>query len=173
MHKIKIIRKGKDLLKIGAKAFKEYINPFVIERAFIILEKPVSLKEEEKWLKKTAQEIDAKKQIKIILFIDEKIAGVCDVHRKELKEKYNVHFGLSIAKEHRKKGYGGMLLKKSIEVAKKYFKPHKLWIEYQEGNKAAKILYEKTGFVEFTELKEYINQFGEWKNKILMEYKGI
>ncbi len=172
MERIEIIRNGKDLLKIGAKQFMDYINSFVDEKAYISLNKKMTLKQENEWLRNSAKEINAKRKIKIILFIDEKIAGICDIRKGKIAEQYNVDFGLSIIKKYRGHGYGEMLLRKGIEIAKKRFNPHKIWISYQGENKIAKKLYTKIGFVKVARLKEYVNHFGKWMDKIIMEYQN-
>ncbi|MFA5077590.1 MAG: GNAT family protein [Candidatus Micrarchaeia archaeon] len=172
MEELKLVRSGKELRKLGAKAFMDYINPIIREKAYILMDKPVTLKQEKEWLESTAKAMDAKSQMKIILFVDRKIAGVCDVMRGRYKEMHNVHFGLSVAKKHRGKGYGEMLLRKGIQAAKKYFKPHRIWIEHLEGNETARKLYEKLGFIEVARLDEYENYFGRWIDKILMRYEN-
>lgn len=171
MHEIKVISKGRDLLKVGVKPFLKHINELVAEKSLIGADKKKMYAEEKKWLESCAKEIDRKNQLKVLLFVDGEFAGSCDVRKGQLeKERHNVHFGLSIGKKHRGNGYGEMLLRKGIAAAKKYFKPHKMWIEHTEGNGAAANLYKKAGFVEIARLKEYVYHFGEWRDKILMEY---
>ena len=171
-YTLQTIIRGKDLLKIGAKRFRDFINPFAAERAYIMIEKPVSLEEERKWLKETARKIDAKEQVKLILSFEGKIAGVCDAMRKGGKERHNIHFGLAIVKAHRGKEFGELLLRKGIKVAKEEMKPHKMWIEHVSGNNVAAKLYRKVGFVPVSRLREYVCHFGKWHDRIQMEYRG-
>jgi RimJ/RimL family protein N-acetyltransferase len=83
-----------------------------------------------------------------------------------------VHFGLIIAKPHRGKGFGELLLRKCIGIAKKRMKPHRMWIEHVGGNNVAAKLYRKVGFVQVACLREYVCHFGKWHDRIQMEYKG-
>ena len=173
MEEIRIITKGRDLKKIGAKTFREYISLFVKERASITLQKIPTLAQEKKWLDNLAKNIDDNKALTVLLFIDGKLAGTCAAHRPANDgEGINVNFGLSIAKQHRGKGFGEKLLRRAIAEAKKRFKPHNLWIEHVEGNAVARKLYEKVGFAEVGRLEDYVLHYGKYKDKILMHYKG-
>ncbi|MEW5996209.1 MAG: GNAT family protein [Candidatus Micrarchaeota archaeon] len=175
MEELLIITKSSEWQKLvrrlGVRQFQEFINSAIRERTLILMAKPVSLREEKEWSKSAGREIGAGKLIKIILAVDGKLAGVCDVQKGRHKQGHNATFGLMVVKKHRGKGYGEMLLRKGIEVARKRFRPHKMWIEHIGGNEPARKLYEKAGFREVARLKEYVNHFGSWRDRIIMEYK--
>lgn len=172
MMEIKVITKGSELKKIGAKEFMRFINPIVGEMAYILLERKVTLKQEKEWLEAKAKDVDRKQDIVIALMDGNRLCGLCEVMRGRRKERHNVHFGLSVSKEYRGKGYGEMLLKRGIGAAAKYFMPHKMWIEYIEGNVPARGLYEKLGFMEVGRLREYVNHYGQWRDMVIMEFQG-
>lgn len=172
MEEIRVITNGDELRALGAKAFMEYINPFIEEKALLLLEKEITLHEEEKWLDRMAKEIEEGNNLVVILVSDGKLAGLCEARRQELKGKNNILFGISVSIELRGKGYGEAMLKKAIELAKKRMNPHRMWIDLISGNEPARKLYEKLGFVEVARLKEYIDHYGEWKDKVIMEYRG-
>lgn len=172
MEEIRAISSGQELLKISAKEYMDYFNPFVEEKSYLLRDEPVTLEQEEKWLEKNAKEIDEGKLIKVLLLMDGKLAGMADARRGEDKQRHNVTFGLSVSKEYRGKGYGERLLRMAIEEAEKRLKPHRMWIEYVEGNEVAGKLYEKAGFVEVARLKDYVNHYGKWAGKVIMEYRG-
>ncbi|MBU0586341.1 GNAT family N-acetyltransferase [Candidatus Micrarchaeota archaeon] len=172
-YEIKIIKSGREFLKIGtAKEFMDYINPFVEDKTYILMENPISLKEEKQWFKNEIKSLDSGIVLKLILLADGKLAGISEGRKGTLKNKYNVTFGLSVSKQHRGKGFGKKLLIRCIQESKKYFKPRKMWIEYISGNEVAKNLYESVGFVEVATLKEYVNHFGKWLDRVIMEYRG-
>jgi RimJ/RimL family protein N-acetyltransferase len=109
----------------------------------------------------------------VLLLDGKRIAGMCDINRDPLQgREHNVSFGLSVASEYRRKGIGEMLLRKAIEVAKEQFRPHRMWIEYVDGNKTAARLYKKVGFREFARQDEYVCHYGAWHDCVLMQYKG-
>lgn len=172
MEKIQIITRSEDLEKIGAKTFKDYITPIVKEKASLTIQKPPTLAHEKAWLKTRARQIKDKKCLMVVLFIDNKLSGCAEARVPETDgESKNVHFGLSISKEYRGRGFGEKLLKIEIKESKKGFKPKNLWIEHVQNNIPARKLYQKLGFVEIARLKDYHCHYGKYKDKILMRYK--
>ena len=172
MHEIRVVTKGKDYIKIGPKAFRDFIIPFVKERARISVQKVPSLAQERLWLKARARELDKKLAINVLLFVDGKLAGNCLARRSEMySERHNVHFGLSISKPYRGMGWGEKLLRTTIREARLRFKSRQLWIEPMDGNVPARRLYKKVGFVQIGRLSDYEYYYGRYKDKILMQYK--
>ena len=76
----------------------------------------------------------------VCLWDDGELVGYCRVVYGYVEGEYSV--GRVISK-YRKKGYGMMVVKKGIEVAKEKFSPQRLIIEAQEY---AQKFYEKCGF---------------------------
>ena len=173
-YEIRIISRGSQLKKIGAKALMDFINPFIDERAYITLQKKVTLKYEKKWLNESAAPaLDDGSVVKLYLFIDGRIAGNCDIRKATVQgEEGNVSFGLAVSKEFRGFGFDELLLRKGIALAKKKFKPHRMWVDFVDGNRAAPKLYKKVGFVEAARMKEYYRHYGKWHDKVTMEYMG-
>jgi len=172
-YKILIVSQGRELRKIGAKALMEFINPFIDERAYLSLQKKVTLEEERKFVEESARALDLGNAVKVFLFVDGKVAGNCDVRKSSVQgEEGNVSFGLAVSREFRGFGFGELLLRKGIAVARKKFKPHRMWIDHVGGNKIAAQLYRKVGFVEVARLKEYHLHYGKRHDKVMMEYVG-
>jgi len=172
-YEIRVISKGPQLKKIGAKAFMDFINPFVGEKAYLSIQRKVTLRQEKEWLGKKAEEIDKGEQAEVLLFIDGKLAGNCDARKGELaNQKHNVTFGLAVSRKWRGYGFGELLLRKGIAVAKKKFKPHRMWIEHNSENTVAARLYRKVGFVQAARLKHYSAHFGRYTDSCIMEYRG-
>lgn len=172
-YKILVVSRGRELKRIGAKAFMDFINPFVEEKAYLSIQKKVTLRQEGEWLGKKAEEIDRGEQVEVLLFVNGKLAGNCDARKGALpNQKHNVTFGLAVSREWRGHGFGEMLLRKGIEVARKKFKPHRMWIEHDSENKIAARLYRKVGFVQAARLKHYASHFGRYTDNCIMEYKG-
>ena len=171
-YKLLVVSRGSQLKKIGAKAFMDFINAFVDERAYLSIQKKVTLKQEREWLAKKAEEIDKGEQMGILLLINGKLVGNCDARRGALpNQKHNVTFGLAISRKWRGFGFGELLLRKSIALAKKKFKPHKMWIEHDSENKVAARLYTKVGFVQVARLKHQTMHFGRYTDNCIMEYR--
>ena len=171
-YKILIVSRGSQLKKIGAQALMDFINPFVEERAYLAIQKKVTLKEERKFVDDGARALDSGCEVRIFLFVDDKVVGNCSVRQATLQsDNGNVSFGIAVSKEFRGFGFGELLLRKGLEVAKKKFKPHKMWIDHVGGNNVAARLYRKVGFVKVARLKEYHLHHGEWHDKVMMEHR--
>jgi RimJ/RimL family protein N-acetyltransferase len=170
---IRVISSGDALREIGAQAFLDFINPFVGERAYLTIDEPASLHDEKEWIEARAREIDSGYCIFVVLLDGNILKGNCEARRGRWKERNNVHFGIGISRDARGGGYGRKLLTIAMAEAQKAWSPRKLWIECVEGNEIAYKLYVSMGFHEIGKLPEYINHFGEWKAKILMEYRGM
>jgi RimJ/RimL family protein N-acetyltransferase len=171
-HEILTISQGSALRKIGADAFMEFINTFVDERAYLTIQEKATLKREMKWLEKTAREIDRGEKLALLLFVDGKIAGNCEVRRGEAPDQmHNVTFGIAIRKEFRGMGFGELLLQSGIEAARKRFRPRNMWVDHYAKNRVAAQLYRKVGFVEVARLREYHSHYGTYDDKVIMEYR--
>ena len=172
-YEIKVISRGSELKKIGARAFMEFINPFVDERAYIAVQKKVTLKEEKAYVEQTAKAMDEGGIIRVALFVEGKYSGACDIRKAAPPNmKHNVHFGIAVSRKWRGFGFGELLLRKGIEVARKKFRARKMWIEHDSENKVAARLYRKVGFARVARLKGYCSHYGKYTDNCLMEYRG-
>ena len=167
------VAKPSHLRGFTARDFMDFINPFAGEKAYIRIRKKKTLAQERKWLAGIKKDINDGNHVRVLLVAGGKLAGVCDALRKSPEgESGNVHFGLAVSKKFRGRGFGELLLRKCIALARKKLKPHRMWIEYVEGNEPAERLYRKVGFVECCRLDEYVNHYGKWRDHVLMAYKG-
>ena len=171
-YEIKVISRGSELKKIGAKALMGYINPFIERREYLTLEKKVTLAEEREWLEGQAKLLDKKQLAKVYLFVEGKIAGSADIRKSALpSEAHNVSFGLTISRKWRRLGFGTLLMLRAIAEAKKRFSPKNMWLDRYGKNKIAARLYKKIGFREVARLKQYHSHYGKYEDKVFMEYR--
>ena len=172
-YEIRIISRGSQLKKIGAKALMEYFNPIIGQKAHVLLEKKVTLREEEKYVLEQAKLLDKGQLVKIMLFVDGKIAGVSEIRKSAIpSEAHNAVFSIAISPKWQGMGFGELLLRRAIAEARARFAPKKMWLDRYSGNKIAGKLYEKIGFVEVARLKGYHCHYGESGDKVFMEYRG-
>ena len=166
---------GSIVARFSPKEWADWINEFLEERTFLLIRERVTVEDEAKWLAKTISDIKKGIVIKVIAIDEDKnrIVGVCDVHKKKPLQAHghNVSFGLAVRREYRGRGIGEKLLREGIRIAKEEFKAKNIWIEVVEGNEIAKRLYEKLGFKEVCRLKDYVNHFGKYKDRIVMRFK--
>jgi RimJ/RimL family protein N-acetyltransferase len=77
-------------------------------------------------------------------------------------------FSIIVAKEHRGKGIGTLLLNNLIHLAKDNFRLEVLYLEVYEGNPAIS-LYRKFGFKEVGFQQYFIKEDGKYLGKTIME----
>jgi ribosomal protein S18 acetylase RimI-like enzyme len=172
-HEILVASRGRELKKIGAKALRNYFNPIIGEKARVTLEKKVTLAEERKYVLEQAKLLDKKLLLKIFLFVQGSIAGICDVRKGTLpSEAHNVTFGIALSRKWRGFGFGELLLRRAISEAKVRFRPKKMWLDRYGGNEIAGSLYRKVGFAEIARLKDFHSHYGKYEDKVIMEYRG-
>ncbi|RME79144.1 MAG: GNAT family N-acetyltransferase [Methanobacteriota archaeon] len=170
MLTIKVIESGEEFKKlVKPEDALEVINSLVEERAYILVDEKQTIKDEVAWVESNAKAIDKGTVVFVGLFDGTKYTGGVEARRKKWRERHNVDFGIAIRKEYRGGGWGKKLLLTAIDGAKKKLNPHKMWIEYIDGNEIAKNFYEKCGFVEVARLKEYVYYEGQWKDRVIME----
>ncbi len=162
--------------RFSPKEWADWINSFLKEKVFFVLQTLQTVEDQIKWLEKKVNELREGKTIMIIAVDEQKrrIVGTCEVRRASsmLAEQHNITFGLAIHRDYRGRGMGKKLLKKGIEVAKRCMKAKNMWIEYIDGNDVAKHLYESLGFVEWCRLPKYVKHYGKYRDMVKMLYVG-
>ena len=155
-----------------AQDFMDFINPFASEKAYIRIRRKKTVAQEREWLAGIKADIKKGNHVRVLLVAGSRLVGVCDASRKSAEcESGNVHFGLAVSKKYRGRGFGELLLRKTMALARKKLKPHRMWIEYVDGNGPAAKLYRKLGFVECGRRNEYVNHYGKWHDDVLMQYR--
>ena len=170
--KISVIKDRRSFLKLDTRRLLSHINSLIGEHAYILTNHPFNMKEEEAWQHVRASEIAAGDKMMVIAQDGENVAGICEVKRGKGKEKYNMGFSMSVDRRYRGHGIGKALMKRAIADGKRAWKPHKIFLFYEEGNEPARLLYESLGFCEVARLKGYMYHCGKFIDRILMEYKG-
>lgn len=80
----------------------------------------------------------------------------------------SVRIGVDIALGYRGKGYGTEAFLAFIDYLFKQQNMHRVWFLVSEGNKEARKLYEKVGFVEEGQQREALFRDGKYWNYIIM-----
>jgi ribosomal protein S18 acetylase RimI-like enzyme len=130
------------------------------------------MREEEAWKHTRASEIAEGTKMVVIARDGGRVAGICEVKRGKGKEKHNMGFSMSVDRRYRGHGLGKALMRRAISEGKKAWKPHKIFLFYEEGNEPARLLYESLGFKEAARLRGYLYHCGKFIDRILMEYEG-
>ncbi len=168
--RFEVIKSGKRILSVNTRMLMNFINEFIDENAPIIYDKKISLKDEKEFQKLKAKEIDGKRTIFVLCWDGKKLVGNSSASLEPHKQSHNATFGLVVRKGYRGIGVGEKLLSMGIKQAKGHLKAKYLWLDYIEGNKPARKLYEKLGFKEVARLEGYVKHKGKHVDKIIMKY---
>jgi len=169
--KISVIKNRRSFLQLDTRELMSHINLLIGEHAYILTNHPFNMKEEDAWKHTRAAEIAAGDKMVVIAQDGKCVAGICEVKRGKGKERYNMNFSMSVDERYRGHGLGKAMVKRAIAEGKKAWKPHKIFLFYEEGNAPARQLYESLGFHETVRLKGYIYHYGKFIDRIMMEIK--
>lgn len=172
-------KKGFDILVRYPKPedlqrMRDYINTLSSEKTFILFQgEQVTLDEEKEYLESQLKKIEENKSVNLLTFNEEKLIAISDLGMRNKAERHIGYFGISVAKEFRGKGIGGLLMGLVIKEAEKNIKGLKI-IELSVfgDNTIAQSMYKKFGFQEFGTLPRGILHAGIPVDHIYM-YKKV
>lgn len=141
------------------------INSLVEEKAMITVQKKLTRKEEEKYLKGIIKD---KNTFHLFLVVDGEVMGSGSIVRFEGIRSHVGELGISIKKEARGKGLGNKLFEKIMEEGVKKFKLKIVVLNVFKSNKIAQNLYGKNGFKKVGEIKNEVQYYGKYDDSIMM-----
>ena len=145
------------------------INSLVEEKAYIVVQKKLTIREERDYLKNVIKEIKNKSSVYTVIDINGKVRGNAKVSLVDSGPRKHIgELGISIMKEARGKGLGEKLFKKIIEKAVKELKVKIITLYVVSENKIAINLYKKMGFKKISIIKKGYNHYGELLDNITM-----
>lgn len=159
-----------------ARGLMRFINSVIREkRSGILIDKPVTFKEEVAWLKGRLGEIKKRSMVMLVAEVDGKIVGNCDAARRMWKEKHMVDIGIALTRSVRGKGVGKALMATCIDLSKERMSGiERFDLNVLDYNKRALALYKSLGFVEICRIpgvmKEGDKYIGEYR--MVLHFKG-
>ena len=167
--KIKIRKLSKSDLK-RVKEFRDFINSLIEERAKILMNKKLSLKEERKWLEEQLNNIKNYKKVFLVAEDNNRIIGTTNIDLGRGRRNHIGDFGISIRKEYRGMGLGSCLMDKILKLAKKELKPKPkiIGLSVFPNNKPAIGLYKKFGFKKVAKIPKQLQYKGKLADEIIM-----
>jgi ribosomal protein S18 acetylase RimI-like enzyme len=151
------------------KSTLEMINSLVEEKAYIVVQKKLTIEEERDYLKNVIKEIKNKRSVYTVIDINGKVRGNARVSLVDSGPRKHIgELGISIMKEARGKGLGEKLFKKIIEKAVKELKVKIITLYVVSENKIAINLYKKMGFKQISTIKKGYNHYGKLLDNITM-----
>ncbi len=152
--------------KEDACEFRSFINTLVQENLYLLIERPVTLKEEKQWLQNQLQAQRKGEQIFLKALVDGKLIGNGFARPGVGRNQGNVNLGISLAKQWRGKGIGRLFLEELILSSERKWHPKNIYLHVVTANKKAQRLYESLGFRIIARLPEWF----EYEKKYLDEY---
>ncbi len=145
-----------------------FINELTEEKAHFTMNMPFSPEEVADWLRNEMSEIEKDECIHWRVFLGGKNVGWTHAKRGKWKENGNVELGIGLSKEVRGQGLGKNLMEAMVEEARKRWDPRNVYLEMSSGNDRARRLYTSMGFKEVARLKNWINHYGAYMDKVVM-----
>ncbi len=148
------------------KEFQCFINTLTREGTYLLVNKPITLKEEKQWFKTQVTEQRKGQQIYLKALVDDRLIGDCFAKPGFGRNHGNVNLGIAITKKWRGKGLGHILLTELIERSEKKWHPKNIYLHVVSTNKKAYQLYQSLGFQTIAQLPQWF----EYHNGYLDEY---
>ena len=148
---------------------KEFINDYEVKRLLAIdAAFPISLWEEEEWVKSKKNTSGLVYDFAIETLKDGKYIGGCSINKLSVKNR-NCTIGIMIGdKDYWSKGYGSDALKVLIKFIFEELNMNKIKLSFFAFNERAKACYKKVGFKEEGILKDEIFRDGKYNGEINM-----
>ncbi len=144
-----------------------HINTLVRERAYILKQKPVTLKTERKWLKDAIAMIKKGTKITVVITVDRKIAGLAHIERMPMDaNRHVVSIGIGLS-SHRGLGIGTRLMLVLEKIARKHFRAKVMKLTCCECNTPAMNLYKKVGFKEVGKIPKGFGYYGKYLDEVI------
>ena len=149
--------------------FFRHINSLVDEKACILVQKKVTMKQEAEWLRKRTGGLKKGMMVMVCAEVDGKFAGTGAIERKkEDAMKHVSTLGISIGRDFRNMGIGTELIKTLEALARKELKTRVLRLFYFQPNEHARHVYEKLGFREAGRIPKGVTHYGKYHDQVLM-----
>lgn len=151
----------------------DYINTLSLEKTFIRFQgEQLTLDEETKYMNDFLSKMSRRKAVKLLVLHDDKLIGISDVNMEDKISSHVGVFGITIAHGFRKDGIGQLLMKLTIDEAKKHLIGLKIiTLGVFSNNPLAQNIYTKMGFREYGRLPEGVKHKEKYVDHIWMYLK--
>jgi RimJ/RimL family protein N-acetyltransferase len=174
LRKRLILRDGTTVLielvngKEDIREFQRFINTLTREGAYLLADKPVTLKEEKQWLQTQIQAQKKGEQIYLKALVNGRLIGDCFAKPGFGRNRGNVNLGISITKNWRGKGIGRFLLEELILRSEQKWHPKNIYLHVVSLNKKARQLYESLGFRIIARLPQWFEYYTTYLDEYIL-----
>jgi RimJ/RimL family protein N-acetyltransferase len=144
-----------------------FINSLIRENAMILMDTPMGIEAERKWLASVLEDIAKRKRIHLVVETEGKLVGSCEIRRYGGKERHVGSLGISILNGYRDMGLGSLLMKQIIALAKSE-KYRLITLEVFAPNARAKHVYKKLGFRQVGRIPKKLFHKGKYLDSVMM-----
>ncbi len=157
-------------VKGEARELMRFINPFVDEpRSGLLINKKVTLKDEEGWLDARLGEIRSRSVVMLLAERDGRVVGSCHMQRLSGKHWHRATLGVALHKGVRGKGVGEALMRRTMELGIKRFRGlETIELSSFSYNERAQSLYSKLGFEEFARIPRSSKEGSDYFDEVMM-----
>ncbi|VVB59888.1 Acetyltransferase (GNAT) family protein [uncultured archaeon] len=152
--------------KEDPREFQRFINTLTKEGTYLLVDKPVTLKEEKQWLQTQIQAQRKGDQIYLKALVNGHLIADCFAKPGFGRNRGNINLGIAVAKNWRGKGIGHMLIEEIIVRSEQKWHPKNIYLHVVSANKKAHQLYESLGFLQIAQLPQWF----EYNTTYLDEY---
>jgi RimJ/RimL family protein N-acetyltransferase len=154
--------------KEDIREFQRFINTLTREGAYLLADKPVTLKEEKQWLQTQIQAQKKGEQIYLKALVNGRLIGDCFAKPGFGRNRGNVNLGISITKNWRGKGIGRFLLEELIFSSEQKWHPKNIYLHVVSLNKKARQLYESLGFRIIARLPQWFEYYTTYLDEYIL-----
>jgi len=168
------LRDGNEVLiksltgKEDVREFQNFINTITGEDSHLLLDKPLTLKEEKIWLKNQIQANRKGVQIYLKALTNGHLIGVCNAQRGIYRNRGNVNIGVALEKNWRGRGLGRVLLMEIITLAEKKWHPKNIYLHVASPNRTALALYRSLDFRTLAKLPQWFEYKGKYCDEFIL-----
>jgi RimJ/RimL family protein N-acetyltransferase len=152
--------------KEDVREFQRFINALTREGTYLLVDKPISLKDETRWFRDQIRAVKKGEQIYLKALVDGRLVGDCFAKPGFGRNRGNVNLGIAVVRKWRGKGLGTLLLQDIIVRVQKKWHPKNIYLHVVSANTRARRVYESLGFQVVARLPHWF----EYRGKYLDEY---
>jgi RimJ/RimL family protein N-acetyltransferase len=151
-----------------------YAQTLQAEDIYVLLNPtmPVSLIEEQNYLRESLNKIAANWQVHYLAFHDGQMIGSTQITKLGRRKMHVGSFGISLAANYRHDGIGESLARFMLEEASTKLSLRLITLEVFSDNICAQKLYQKLGFIEYGRIPKGL-QYKEGFNDAICMYKSL
>ncbi|PIR03610.1 MAG: hypothetical protein COV59_05480 [Candidatus Magasanikbacteria bacterium CG11_big_fil_rev_8_21_14_0_20_39_34] len=151
-----------------APALLEYINNLIDEDIDILINRKLTLSEEENYVRECSESMEKGESLHVTAWDGDILIGKSQIKFGDFKERHIAGFGISLKNGYRSDGIGKKLADVVLDWAKNQKEIEKVYLTVFGRNERAISLYHKLGFVEFGRLPDGVKSGNIYVDTIYM-----